>query len=71
MIEKKDILLHEIAALYGCKNAVKAGDILNNQEIDFLIKSVLTMHNGTYCPHGRPIYYQMTLSQINSLFKRS
>ncbi len=70
-LDKQSILLHEMAALYGCKNAIKAGDKLDNQEIDILIKAVSFMKNGTYCPHGRPIYYQMTMAQLNSLFKRT
>lgn len=70
-IEKQQILLHEMAALYGCKNAIKAGDHLDMKEIESLIESISLMENGTYCPHGRPIYYQMTLSQLHTLFKRT
>lgn len=71
MSQKHNILLHEMAALYGCKNAIKAGDKLDLKEIEFLVQSVDNMNNGTYCPHGRPIYYQMKLNELHNLFKRT
>jgi DNA mismatch repair protein MutL len=68
--QKQTLVLHEMAALYGCKNAIKAGDKIDHKEVDLLLKSIETMHNGTFCPHGRPVYYQMELNYIHALFKR-
>lgn len=68
---KQAIILHEMAALYACKNAIKAGDQMNQKEVDILLKSIIFMDNGTFCPHGRPIYYQMSLKDIHVLFKRT
>jgi DNA mismatch repair protein MutL len=68
--EKQDKVLHEMAALYGCKNAIKGGDVLSREEIDLLLQSISKMKSGSFCPHGRPIYYQMHLNHLHSLFKR-
>jgi DNA mismatch repair protein MutL len=69
-LEKQQIILHEIAALYGCKNAVKAGDKLNSDEVQNLVERAKLIDNGTFCPHGRPSYYEINIKQLDILFKR-
>jgi len=68
---KQAIILHEMAALYACKNAIKAGDKINEKEVEVLLNGIALMDNATFCPHGRPTYYQMGLSYIHALFKRT
>ena len=54
----------------ACKKAIKAGDTLNNDSIKLLLENANLSENISLCPHGRPIYYNMTKYFIDSLFKR-
>jgi DNA mismatch repair protein MutL len=69
--EKKTLFLDSAAAMYGCKNAVKAGDILSEEEIQLLSQKSLRLRNATFCPHGRPVYYEIFASDLASFFKRT
>ena len=53
----------------ACKHAIKAGDKLNNQDIDALMAK-LNGNLGLRCPHGRPIAVKITKTEIEKWFKR-
>jgi len=63
---KKQRLLYTIA----CKAAVKANHRLNTQEMENLLKGVLSLENINTCPHGRPIMISMTKKELEKQFKR-
>ncbi|WDC85854.1 hypothetical protein PL321_16605 [Caloramator sp. mosi_1] len=46
--------IEKIIYTMACKNAVKAGDKLNHQEILNLFKELSKCKNPFTCPHGRP-----------------
>ena len=52
--------IHNIAASYACKGAIKAGDALNQEEMLSLINKLFSTNNPYYCPHGRPIIVRMS-----------
>lgn len=54
----------------ACKKAIKAGDTLNHDSVKLLLENANLSDNISLCPHGRPIYYNMTKYFIDSLFKR-
>ncbi|MDD4003366.1 MAG: DNA mismatch repair endonuclease MutL, partial [Clostridia bacterium] len=53
----------------ACRAAVKAGDKLNNTEIDYIIKQLFD-NTVLLCPHGRPILLKYSKHDIEKLFKR-
>ncbi len=67
----REELYRDVAALVGCKAAIKANHPLSHAEMTRLIDDLLKTDNPFYCPHGRPVIIRLTLSEIEKLFKRS
>jgi DNA mismatch repair protein MutL len=63
----RDELLHTMA----CKSAIKAGWTTAPQEIEALVREVLTRDDIKYCPHGRPVCVTMTQGFLEKQFKRT
>lgn len=59
-----------LAASFACKAAIKAGDVLNLDEMNALIDELFTTKYPFVCPHGRPVVVNFTLSEIHRLFGR-
>jgi len=68
-VENYKELTRDILARMACRAAVKAGDLLNDAQIESLIKK-LTAHTNLKCPHGRPVVLKITRSEIEKWFKR-
>ena len=64
--DRIDDILHSIA----CKSAIKAGHLTSKEEQMQLAIKVLSDKNLMYCPHGRPIAFEMKKSQIEKQFGR-
>ena len=54
----------------ACRGAVKEGDDLSEPEMRALAKRVLTDESLRYCPHGRPILFEMSAYELNKAFGR-
>lgn len=65
--EKLDWLYHSIA----CRAAIKANDHSNKIELDYLVKELLSNPTLRHCPHGRPIYIQITKKELEKQFGRT
>ena len=59
-----------LAASFSCKAAVKAGDVLNIQEMKELVNRLFGTKHPYYCPHGRPIIIQLSLEELDRRFER-
>jgi len=59
-----------LAASFACKAAVKAGDIMENDEMVMLINRLFSTEHPYYCPHGRPIIFQLSLEELDKRFER-
>lgn len=59
-------------ALYqvACKAAIKGGRTYDEADIDWLCRQVLAMPDVTVCPHGRPIAFKLTKSELDRRFNR-
>ncbi|MBQ7907641.1 MAG: DNA mismatch repair endonuclease MutL [Clostridia bacterium] len=59
-------------ALYqtSCKAAIKAGRIYDSEHIKWICDRVLTLDNIKYCPHGRPIAFEITKHFLEKQFER-
>ena len=62
----RDELLHTMA----CKSAIKAGMTTDATELAALVKKVQS-GEILYCPHGRPVKYQLSKYDIEKMFKRA
>ncbi len=62
-------LKEEILAGYACKLARKKGEVLPEMEIHYLIDELFKRNLQT-CPHGRPLYFKITLSEIETKLRR-
>lgn len=62
-------LVVEAIAKKACKAAVKAGQALNEHEINYILTTLID-EELTQCPHGRPITVTLTKTQIEKMFKR-
>ena len=58
------ITAEEIFSQMACKMSVKAGDKLDKEKAYSLLKQWLETDNPNLCPHGRPIYYKISLDEI-------
>ena len=54
----------------ACKNAVKAKDGLEVEEIRALLVDLEKCDNPFNCPHGRPIFVKLSTYDIERMFKR-
>lgn len=63
--------LHEkIISEKACKAACKAGDTLNTEQMQNLIKELIMTERNFCCPHGRPTMWTLQLKEIEKHFKR-
>lgn len=67
-IKLKDVL-HNRLAISACKAAIKAGDKLNDYQINALLKMMVD-NTPVQCPHGRPAIIKITRKDIDKIFKR-
>ena len=65
-IEALDDLYHTVA----CKAAIKAGFVTSREEMAELAKKVLTSDDLRYCPHGRPIAFEIKKRELEKQFGR-
>ena len=59
-----------LAASFACKAAVKAGDVLNTDEMRELVNRLFGTKHPYYCPHGRPIIVQLSMDELDRRFER-
>lgn len=66
VIEQLDWIYHSTA----CRAAIKAGDKTSEYELLHFVKTLLSDESIRYCPHGRPVFIQMTKSELEKQFGR-
>ena len=54
----------------ACKHAIKAGDKLNDLQLQYFIETLLKSEHMPTCPHGRPIVSYITHHELDKRFKR-
>jgi len=52
-----------------CKNSIKAGERLNNEQIKYFLEQIGDT-KSMHCPHGRPIIISYSKDQIEKMFAR-
>ncbi len=54
----------------ACRAAIKAGDSLKPEEMHAFVKHLLADESIKYCPHGRPVMYELSKREIEKQFGR-
>ena len=65
-VEKQENLFHTVA----CKAAIKAGSHTSMLEMKDLAEKVLLSRDIMYCPHGRPVAYEIKKRELEKQFGR-
>ena len=63
---RREKALYQIA----CKAAIKGGRVYDRSIIEWLVGRVLLLPDITVCPHGRPIAYKLTKTELDRQFER-
>ena len=63
-------ILDEMYHSMACKGAIKAHDETTTEELKDLFEQVLSDERIKYCPHGRPIMFELTKYELEKQFKR-
>ena len=63
---RREHALYQIA----CKAAIKGGRMYNSTVTTWIVERVLELPDITVCPHGRPIAYRLTKSELDRQFER-
>jgi DNA mismatch repair protein MutL len=67
----RDRLFERLLATMACKAAVKAGDRLSPEEIDYLMRLRPTAEDSHHCPHGRPTSLVFSRQELDKQFRRT
>lgn len=63
---RREQALYQIA----CKAAIKGGRVYDRSVHEWIIKKVLELPDVIVCPHGRPIAYRLTKTELDRQFDR-
>lgn len=61
----------KILATLACKTAIKAGEYLSFEKMNYLVEELFKVPNFSLCPHGRPIIVKISKSEIEKGLKRN
>lgn len=59
-----------LIATLACKTAVKAGEKLPKEKMEYLVEELFKTGNFSLCPHGRPIIVKLRRGEIDRGMKR-
>lgn len=66
-----DLATHKTLSFLACRSAIKAGEPLSVDEQKNLVEKLLQTTTNYTCPHGRPVFLHVTLTELAQLFKRT
>ncbi len=61
---------HRFAAAFACGSAIKAGQKLDQEEMNALLNTLFATDNPYTCPHGRPTVVRMSTEELMRRFLR-
>lgn len=64
--EREENIFHTVA----CRAAIKAGNIISRTEMQSLAEKVLWGKEIMYCPHGRPVAFEIKKRELEKQFGR-
>ncbi|MDH4248969.1 MAG: DNA mismatch repair endonuclease MutL [Deltaproteobacteria bacterium] len=63
-------VFNEILERTACHSAIRAGQVLAREEMAALLAQLAGMDINLYCPHGRPVWVEFPLRDLEKRFKR-
>lgn len=54
----------------ACKHAIKGGDKISDDQLIYLIRQILNKKIPPTCPHGRPLFIEVSRRDLEKRFKR-
>jgi len=64
-------LKERVLTFMACRGAVKASQDLSLPEVEELLRKLDEVPFSSSCPHGRPVFTQLTFQELEKLFRRS
>ncbi len=68
--EDIQIPIDKILGELACAKSLKAGEFIDREEALILLKNWLETNNPNLCPHGRPIYYKISMNDVKKTLGR-
>lgn len=68
--EKIEDKKKKILATLACKTAIKAGEPLSYEKMNYLVEELFKTSKSSLCPHGRPIIVKIKKHEIEKGLKR-
>ena len=66
----RDIIYEKALFQASCKAAVKIGHMHDEEHIKWICERVLALNIIKFCPHGRPVAFELTKRDFERQFKR-
>jgi len=63
-------VINDILERVACHAAIRAGMRLSMEEMEALVAQLEQLDINLYCPHGRPVWVEVTLRELEKRFKR-
>ena len=64
-------MIGDLCASMACHSAIRAGQALSYSEMQALLVQMDEFALSSFCPHGRPVYIDYPLAQIEKDFGRT
>jgi len=69
--EKVEDKKKKLLATMACKTAIKAGEPLSYEKMNYLVEELFKTSNPSLCPHGRPIAIKISRGEIEKNIGRN
>ena len=63
-------ILDPCIELMACHSVIRANQVLTPEQAGALLKQLDECENPSHCPHGRPIWVQWTVKELEKRFQR-
>jgi DNA mismatch repair protein MutL len=68
--DRVDDAIDAILLRMACHGSIRAGDDMNEDTARALFRQLDAIDFGSNCPHGRPVYFRLPLSDLEAAFGR-